>query len=68
MRCIRYYPDDPRRSDVDLWHREITVQVKGRKTRTVKISYDAARSLDRYIRVRAWHAQAHKPAAVARGR
>ena len=58
---IRYHADDPRRSDVDLWHREITVQGKGRKTRTVKISFDAARSLDRYIRVRARHAQAYRP-------
>jgi integrase/recombinase XerD len=58
---IRYDADDPGRTDVDLWHREITVQGKGRKTRTVKISFDAARSLDRYIRVRARHAQAHRP-------
>ena len=34
---------------------------KGRKTRTVKIGYDAARALDRYIPVRARHAQAHRP-------
>jgi site-specific recombinase XerD len=58
---IRYDPDDLRRSDVDLWHREITVHGKGRKTRTVKISYAAARSLDRYIRARARHAQAYRP-------
>ena len=58
---IRYDPDDPRRSDVDLWHREITVHGKGSKTRIVKISHDAARSLDRYIRVRARHAQAYRP-------
>ena len=58
---IRYAPDDPRRSDIDLWHREITVRGKGGKTRTVKISYDAARSLDRYLRVRARHAQAYRP-------
>ena len=38
---IRYDPADPNRSDLDLWHREITVRGKGRKTRTVKISYDA---------------------------
>jgi site-specific recombinase XerC len=44
---IRYDPGDPRRSDVDLWHREITVHGKGRSTRTVKISHDAARALDR---------------------
>ena len=58
---IRYAPDDPRRSDIDLWHREITVRGKGGKTRTVKISYDAARSLNRYLRVRARHAQAYRP-------
>ena len=58
---IRYDPDDPRRSDLDLWHRQITVHGKGRKIRTVKIGHDAARALDRYIRVRARHAQAHRP-------
>ena len=58
---IRYDPGDPRRSDIDLWHREITVHGKGRTTRTVKISYDAARALDRYIRARARHAQAYRP-------
>jgi integrase/recombinase XerD len=58
---IRYDPDDPRRSDIDLWHREITVHGKGRKTRTVKVGHDAARSLDRYLRVRARHAQACRP-------
>jgi integrase/recombinase XerD len=55
------YDDDPQRRDVDLWHREITVHGKGRKTRIVKISHDAARAVDRYIRVRARHAQAHRP-------
>jgi site-specific recombinase XerD len=58
---IRYDPGDPRRSDLDLWHREITVHGKGRKTRTVKISHDAARALDRYLRARARHAQAYRP-------
>jgi site-specific recombinase XerD len=58
---IRYDPGDPSRSDVDLWQREITVCGKGGKTRTVKVGYDAARSLDRYIRVRARHAQAYRP-------
>jgi hypothetical protein len=42
-------------------HREITVRGKGRKTRTVKVGHDAARALDRYIRARARHAQAHRP-------
>ena len=58
---IRYRLDDPRDSDLDLWNRDITVHGKGRKTRTVKIGYDAARALDRYLRVRARHAQARRP-------
>ncbi len=58
---IRYHPGDAQRSDVDLWHREITVRGKGGKPRIVKISHEAARSLDRYIRVRARHAQAYRP-------
>jgi integrase len=58
---ICYDPEGPQRSDVDLWHREITVCGKGRKTRTVKISHDAARCLDRYIRARARHALAYRP-------
>ena len=58
---IRYDPGDPRRSDVDLQLWEITVHGKGSKTRTVKISHDAARALDRYIRARARHAQAYRP-------
>ena len=58
---IRYDPGDPRLSDLDLWHREVTVHGKGRKTRTVKIGHDAARAVDRYIRVRARHVQAYRP-------
>jgi integrase/recombinase XerD len=58
---IGYDSGDPRRSDIDLWHREIIVHGKGCKTRTVKISYVAARALDRYVRARARHAQACRP-------
>ncbi len=58
---LRCDPGDPQRSDINLWHREITVHGKGRTTRTVKISYAAARALDRYIRARARHAQAYRP-------
>jgi site-specific recombinase XerD len=43
------YDDDPQRGDVDLRHREITVHGKGRKTRIVKISHEAARAVDRYL-------------------
>jgi integrase/recombinase XerD len=55
---VRYDPHEPRRSDLDLWHREIRVRGKGGKPRIVKISYDAARALDRYLRARARHPQA----------
>ena len=33
---------------------------KGGRSRIVKISHDAARAVDRYLRVRARHAQAHR--------
>ena len=58
---IRYDPDDPQHSGIDLQLREITVHGKRRKTRTVKIGFGAARSVDRYIRIRARHGQAHRP-------
>ena len=55
---IRYDPLDPRRSDLDLWAREITVRGKGGKARVVRIGHEAARALDRYMRVRSRHGQA----------
>jgi integrase/recombinase XerD len=58
---IRYHPDDPARSDLDLHGREIRIRGKGGTARTVKIGHQAARSLDRYLRARARHAQAHRP-------
>src|ERR1035441_3470514 len=50
---LRYDPGDPRRSDIDLWQREITVRGKGGKDRIVRIGHQAARSLNRYLRARA---------------
>ncbi len=58
---IRYHPDDPARSDLDLHAREIRIRGKGGTARTVKIGHQAARSLDRYLRARARHTQAHRP-------
>ena len=58
---IRYHPDDPARSDLDLQAREIQIRGKGGTTRIVKIGHQAARSLDRYLRARSRHAQAHQP-------
>ena len=58
---IRYDPGDPRRSDLDLWNRAIRVCGKSGRERAVPIGHDAARAIDRYIRVRARHAQAWRP-------
>ena len=55
------HPGDPARSDLDLQRREIRIRGKGRTARTVKISHQAARSLDRYLRARARHPQAWRP-------
>ena len=57
---IRYDPEDPLRSDVDLERREITVRGKGGRARIVRIGHETARSLDRYIRVRRRHAQVYR--------
>ena len=58
---------DPGRGDVDLEAREIRVRGKGGRDRTVRIGHEAARRVDRYLRVRV-QARAGVPAgAVARG-
>jgi site-specific recombinase XerC len=64
---IRYDWHDPRRSDVDLWRREITVRGKGGRPRVVRIGHGAARAVDRYLRVRSRHGQAWRVGAVAGG-
>ena len=58
---IRYHPDDPYRSDVDLDAREVRVRGKGGRPRTVKLTHEAARRLDRYLRVRSRHELAWRP-------
>ncbi len=58
---LRYHPLDPYRSDVDLEAREIRVRGKGGKGRTVRITHEAARRLDRYLRARARHPLAYFP-------
>lgn len=45
--------------DVDVVEREATVTGKVKRTRTVKYSFEAARALDKYLRMRAKHAHAH---------
>jgi site-specific recombinase XerD len=58
---IRYHPEDTQRSDLDLWEREITVRGKNGKARVVRIGYQTACTLDRYLRARSRHAQAWRP-------
>jgi len=62
---IRYHPEDAERSDLDLWQREVTVRGKNGKARIVKIDYQTARTLDRYLRIRSRHAQAWRPQGMA---
>jgi site-specific recombinase XerD len=57
---IRYDPDDPLRSDLDLDRREVYVCGKGGKDRIVWIDHEAARRVDRYLRVRAGHEQSYR--------
>jgi site-specific recombinase XerD len=52
---------DPARGDLNLAGREIRVCGKGGRERIVKISYQAARAVDRYLRVRARHPLAGRP-------
>jgi site-specific recombinase XerD len=59
MAAITYDPTHPDRNDLDLENREILIHGKGRKERLVKFGYDAARAIDRYLRLRAKHARAH---------
>jgi len=62
LAAIRYSAGgSPRCGDLDLERREITVTGKGGRPRIVKITFDAARAVDRYLRVRARHAQAYRP-------
>ncbi len=57
---IRFHQDDPGRSNVDLQRREIYVRGKRGKDRIVRIDHEAARRVDRYLRVRARHPQAYR--------
>jgi site-specific recombinase XerD len=58
---IRYLPDVPYRSDVDLAAREVRVRGKGGRPRTVRLTHEAARRLDRYLRARSRHQLAWRP-------
>jgi site-specific recombinase XerD len=47
--------------DIDLKTRTLTVLGKGRKPRIVGMGNSATQALDRYLRARRQHAQAHRP-------
>ena len=61
LAAIRYCRDDPGRGDVDLEAREIRIRGKGGRDRTVKISHEAARRVDRYLWARSRHELADRP-------
>jgi integrase/recombinase XerD len=58
---IRCDPGNAVRGDLNLAGREIRIRGKGGRERIVKISYQAARAVDRYLRVRARHPLAARP-------
>jgi integrase/recombinase XerD len=61
MAGIRCCLGDPYGGDVDLGAREVRVRGKGGRPRTVKLSHEAARRLDRYLRARDRHQLAWRP-------
>jgi site-specific recombinase XerD len=61
LATLRYCGADRDRSDVDLESRQIKVRGKGGRDRIVKISHEAARRLDRYLRARSGHELAYRP-------
>ncbi|MFC0037218.1 tyrosine-type recombinase/integrase [Actinomadura rayongensis] len=50
--------EDPEQGDLDLMRREVLLHGKGNKQRVVRFGHQAARSIDRYLRVRSKHAYA----------
>ena len=58
---IRYDPDSPGRSDVDLERREIHVRGRAARTGSSGSIMRPPAAVDRYLRVRSRHAQAYRP-------
>ncbi len=58
---VRLDPDDDETNDVDLEQGVLRVLGKGRRFRLVPLGNKAIRTLDRYLRRRAQHPQAHQP-------
>jgi site-specific recombinase XerC len=60
--ALRWDPDDPTSNDVDLDQQWIRVLGKGGRERVVSVGVQAARSLDRYVRLRQRHRHASSTA------
>jgi site-specific recombinase XerD len=58
---LRYLPDDDTQNDIDLDRGVIRVLGKGRRERILAIGKKTVRALDRYLRKRAQHRDAHLP-------
>jgi len=58
---LRYVPNDPMQNDVDLEQGILRVVGKGGRERVLPIGRKTIKALDRYLRVRARHNQAHLP-------
>jgi integrase len=61
MGGLKYSPDNPELSDVDLRSRVARITAKGRRELVLPIGTKVARDIDRYIRVRAGHPHAADP-------
>jgi site-specific recombinase XerD len=58
---LKLMPDDPTQNDVDLDRSILRVLGKGRRERTVAIGRKTVRAMDRYLRARLKHKDAHLP-------
>ena len=58
---LRFDPSDEMRNDVDLDQQYLRVVGKGRRERVVPIGRQATLAMDRYLRARTRHADAHLP-------
>jgi site-specific recombinase XerD len=58
---IRFTPDDEETNDVDLEQGTMRVFGKGRRWRLVPLGNRTIKAVDRYLRKRAQHPQAHQP-------
>jgi integrase len=58
---LRWSPGDPEHNDVDLDEGTLYIFGKGRRPRTVGIGRKTVKALDRYLRKRSAHPDAHLP-------